>query len=204
MLDAMSVQDLAPLLNPQHKQFADNYLATQKVSESARLAGYAPKSAHVAGNRLLKRPDVQRYLRTRMAEIDAEAENLGSQVITELKDMAFANIADFITVQPDGTFNVDFSKASREQLKALASVKTKTSRKYNNKGEHIATDTEAAFTMADKYRGLELLGRHEGLFKAEEQRVVLDVADRLLEARRRLRYLDNTENGLQNGEGGGG
>lgn len=189
MLERMSTQDLVPL-HPQHKAFADAYLETSKVSESARRAGYSAKSAHVSGNRLLKRPDVQGYLRTRMAEIDAEAEALGSKVIQELKTLAFANIADFITVNDDGTFNLDLSNASREQLKALSSVKTKTTKRYDGKGKHIATDTESAFTIADKYRGLELLGRHEGLFKADEQRVVLDVADRLLEARKRVALLD--------------
>ena len=180
-------------LHPQHKKFCDEYLATHKISESARRAGYSEKSAHVSGNRLLKRADVRSYLASRVAEQDVVQEDLASQVIKELKDLAFANIADFITVDEDGKPQIDFSAATPEQLKAIASVKSKTSRKYNAKGEHIATDSESAFTLADKYRGLELLGKHIGLFKADEQRVVVDVADRLLTARRRLgREYDET------------
>lgn len=188
----MSVQDLTTL-HPQHKKFADEFLLTNKVSKSAIAAGYSPKSAHVSGNRLLKRPDVQAYLASKVAEQDAVQDDLASQVINELKTLAFANIADFITIDEDGKPQIDFSAATPEQLKAIASVKSKSSRKYNSKGEHIATDTEAAFAMADKYRGLELLGKHIGLFKADEQRVVVDVADRLLSARRRLgRSYDDT------------
>lgn len=182
-------------LHPQHKKFCDEYLRTNAISASARAAGYSEKSAHVSGNRLLKRPDVQSYLASKVTEQTEEAEDLASQVIKELKDLAFANIADFISVDKDGKPQINFSAATPEQLKAIASVKSKTSRKYNAKGDHIATDVEAAFTLADKYRGLELLGKHIGLFKAEEQRVVVDVADRLLNARRRLgRMYDETGN----------
>jgi hypothetical protein len=40
--------------------------------------------------------------------------------------------------------------------------------------------------MADKYRGIELLGKTVGMFKEAEQRVVLDIGERLLRARGRV------------------
>lgn len=135
---------------------------------------------------MLKRPDVAEYLAHRVGEATEEAEELSTQVIKELKTLAFSNIADFITWDSDGQPQIDFSNATPEQLKAIASVKSKSTQRFDNKGKHIATEREAAFTMVDKKGSLELLGRHLGLFKTEEQRVVLDVADRLLAARRRL------------------
>jgi phage terminase small subunit len=204
MLERMSVQDLFAL-SPQHKKFADEFLATNKVSASAVAAGYSARSAHVQGNRLLKRPDVQQYIAGAVAKADEQAEELSAQVIRELKTMAFANVADFITIDEDGKPQIDFSKVTPEQLRAISSVKSKTSRKFNGKGEHIATDSESAFVMADKYRGLELLGRHAGLFKTEEHRLVVDVADRLLAARRRLgsEYEESGEPRLLGGRGEG-
>lgn len=118
-----------------------------------------------------------------------DPEELSNKVIQELHDMAFANIADFITVDEAGLPQVDFSTATPEQLKAITSIKTKLSTRYDKDGNQVGTEQEANFGLADKYRGLELLGKHLGLFKADEQRVVVDVADRLLAARRRLTEL---------------
>jgi phage terminase small subunit len=171
---------------PRYKKFAEKYLETGKISASARFAGYAESSAHVSGNRLLKKPEVQQYLAQRGNELTAQQEELSAKVIRELDTMAFANIADFITIDKDGKPHVDFSTATPEQLRAIASIKSKVSKRYDKDGKHIATEEESAFVMADKYRGLELLGKHLGLFKAEEQRVVVDVADRLVAARMRV------------------
>lgn len=195
MLERMNDHSLKQVLDPKHKLFADKFLETGRISESARSAGYSGRSAHVSGNRLLKRPDVQRYLAQRGEQLSTKQDALSAKVIQELEDMALANIADFIRIGDDGKPYVDFSTATREQLKAISSIKSKVSRRFDKDGNHVGTDEESAFTMADKYRGLELLGKHLGLFKAEEQRVVVDVADRLLSARRRL---------TQNYDGGGG
>ncbi len=106
--------------------------------------------------------------------------------------MAFANIGDFIRVDDDGLPQVDFSGATPEQLKAISSIATKR-RTTTDKDGRVTEDQESKFTMTDKYRGLELLGKHLGLFKEAEQRVVVDVADRLLNARMRMKQLENGE-----------
>jgi phage terminase small subunit len=189
------------LLTPQHKKFADEYLVTQNASEAARRAGYSAKNPGVQGSKLLARADIKQYLATRVAELSTQvtetADDLAARVIEELKLGAFSTIENFIRIDDDGKPQIDFSAATPEQLRAITSVKSKTSRKYNGKGEHIATDSEAAFTLRDKDRSLEMLGRHLGLFKSDEQRVVIDVADRLLAARRRMRELGDS------GAGGG-
>lgn len=183
-------------LQPQHKLFAEEYLKYGKISASARAAGYVSNSAHVTGNKLLKRPDVKAYLAQRAEELSSQEDNsLQQRVITELEALAFASIADFITVDDDGLPQVDFSNATPEQLRAVSSIKTKRFDKYNKDGERIGTETQSDFSMADKYRGLELLGKHLGLFKEAEQRVVLDVADRLLAARQRILSIEDDSGG---------
>lgn len=184
--------------------FADEYLLTGHINNSAKKAGYSPKSAHVSGNRLLKRPDVQQYLQAQAAKLTIKTEDMQAKILNELDAMAFANIADFITIDSDGLPHADFSKATPEQMRAIASVKSKTTRRYDKDGNLSATDIESAFTMADKYRGLELLGKHHGLFKTEEQRIVVDIADRLVTARRRYAELgDDREFGDDDAGGGG-
>lgn len=188
---------LIPTLDPKHKKFADEFLRTNRKAASAVAAGYSPNSSHTEASRLLKRPDIAEYIAHHAAKMteqrqgsDKAAEVLGNRVLQELEALAFANITDFITIDKDGKPSVDFSNATPEQLRAITSIKSKVTKRFDGKGKHVATDAEHSFNMADKYRGLELLGKHLGLFKADEQRVVVDVADRLLNARRRVMLAD--------------
>lgn len=202
---------LVPLLD-RHKVFADEYLRTNNAAESARRAGCSHKSAHVTGYKWLRRPDVIEYLRAQAAimsaprdQVKEQGEQLDKRIIGELDTLAFANIADLVRIDSDGQPCFDLSSATREQLAVISNLKTKSTRRYDKDGKHIATENELAISIADKYRGLELLGKYRGLFKADEQRVILDVADRLLSGRRRLALLgDPGRNTAEGGVPGGG
>lgn len=180
------------ILKAEHKKFADKYLACGKIRDSALFAGFSERSAHTTGNRLLKRDDIAAYIAARAekaAAIADEPEPLSERIVKELDAMAFSNIGDFITIDADGLPQVDFSTATPEQLKAITSIATKV--KTTKVAGATTTEHSSRFTMVDKYRGLELLGRHLGMFREAEQRVVIDVADRLLVARQRLLNANN-------------
>lgn len=181
MLQLMSV-----LLKPKELIFCSEYLSGVSAAEAWTRAGYSARSARTEGPKALRRPAIQTYLASKQRLEEAKTEALQDRVIKELERMAFANIEDFTRLEDDGQRDVDFSKATREQLSAVTKIRNKTRRIYNNKGEHIATEVDQSFDLADKYRGLELLGRHLGLYREAEQRVVIDVADRLLNARKRM------------------
>jgi hypothetical protein len=146
---------------------------------------------------LIKRPDILEYLREQAAKVTEHQEDLQAKVLRELSDMAFVNIADFVRVGPDGELLADFSTATPEQLKSITSLATKSVNRTLRDGTK-ETEHSARYGFADKYRGLELIGKHLGMFKEAEQRVVLDVADRLLAARRRI-----SEDGQVGGGGAG-
>lgn len=186
------MEDTRPpiVLDPQHKKFADKYLECGRISESARHAGYAVNSAHVSGNRLLKRPDIQLYLREQGNKVTQQSEDLAAQVINEFKNVAFVDIGELISIDSDGQPHIDFSAASPEVIRAIASIKTK-QRQTKDRDGNVTTERETAFALNDKLRALDGLAKHLGLYKADEQRVVLDVADRLLAARQRLRSIED-------------
>lgn len=202
---------LVPLLD-RHKKFADEYLRTGNGSASVRATGSQTKSPGVLASKWLKRADVIEYLRvhatllnTPRDQVKEQGEELDNRIIGELDTLAFANIADLITIGSDGQPVFDLSNATREQLAAISNLKTKSTQRYDKDGKHIATENELAISIADKYRGLELLGKYRGLFKADETRVILDVADRLLNGRRRLALLgDSGRNTLASGVPGDG
>lgn len=173
--------------------FADNYLATGKVGESAEKAGASPNCRNVTGNKWLKRADIQQYLREQTTKLAEVQEPLQQRIVRELEASAFANIADFISIDGDGLPVVDFSNATEEQLRAIASVATKRKTTRTRGGDDI-TELESSFKMNDKLRSLDLLGQTMGLYKqSTEHKVTLDVADRLLAARQRLHRLGGPE-----------
>jgi len=173
-------------LTVKEQTFCDNYLIHGSATKAAISAGYSEKSARVTGPRMLRNPAVAEYLNRQQIKRQRKEDSLQDKILDELKAMAFGSIEHFITIDSAGQPQVDFSRATPEQLRAITSAKSKSRKIYNAKGDHIATEDSSAFTMADKYRGLELLGRQIGMFKVEEQKIVVDVADRLLNARARL------------------
>lgn len=187
---SMTKQSLKVLIDPKHKRFADNLLKGMRKGAAAQEAGYAKNSSHVTASKLLKRPDILAYLAEQGSKVSEQTEDLQARVVRELEAMAFANITDFISIDKDGKPQVDFSDATPEQLKAITRIASKSKVTKTRSGD-VVHEEESAFVMADKYRGLELLGNHLGMFKQAEQRVVLDVADRLLAARQRLRELSD-------------
>lgn len=81
-------------------------------------------------------------------------------VVQRLARIARTNIYDFLDFRPDGTFRLDFLKATSEQTAGVARL---TIREHRRKGKTIFK-TES-LTLADRVRSLELLGRHLGLFE---------------------------------------
>lgn len=182
-------------LNPQQQKFADVYLECGRVEKAALAAGYSHKSAHVTGSRLLRNAKVAEYISRRQNAVATKAEKLEDRLIEELGNLAFSNIGDFVTVDDEGLPQIDFSRATRAQLAAINSVSTKRTKRYDAKGKHIATETNAKFGLSSKHESIRTLMQFKGMLKPEEHKVTLDVSDRLLRARARLQSGDTQGSG---------
>lgn len=71
-----------PRLNPNQSRFVKNYIKTGNITKSAIEAGYAKKSAHVHGSRLLKNDKIR-------ARIEETLDKMGltdEQLAQDLKD----------------------------------------------------------------------------------------------------------------------
>lgn len=175
-----------PFLADKYKVFADGVLLGKNATQAARDAGYTGGNVGVSANRLLKRPDVQRYLAFKRAQT---TENLSYDVTKwkgELIGLAHSNVQDFTRLNDDGDLEVDFSRATREQLAAISGVKVKKRKIYDNKGNVVGEEHQSEFKLWDKLRAAELLGKHAGFLAEPDQKIVVDVADRLLRARGRI------------------
>lgn len=173
--------------NPKHQLLADEYLISGNQSDAARKAGYSERTAGVQAAQILKKPDVAEYLAARRAQLTQQATFSAERVEKELTSLAFSNVADYTRLNDDGDLEVDFSGSTRDQLSAVAGVKVKKRKIYDREGNLVGEEHNSEFKLWDKLRATELLGKQHGMFKEAEQRVVVDVADRLLAARTRVR-----------------
>jgi len=60
-------------MTPKQKQFAIEYLADSNATQAAIRAGYAERSAHTAGNRLLRNDEVSEFIERCQGEAQASA-----------------------------------------------------------------------------------------------------------------------------------
>ncbi len=175
-----------PPKNPKYRVFADAYLGGKSGTQSAIEAGYAVSSSGVTAHKLLKVPEIAEYIAFMRAKSTAETGYSLTKWRSELEALAHSNVEDFTRLNKDGDLEVDFSKATREQLRAVQGVKVKKRKIYDNKGALVGEEHQSEFRLWDKLRAAEMLGKHSGFLKETETKVVIDVADRLLNARQRV------------------
>lgn len=178
--------EILPQLGDKYKIFADGVLAGKSQRRAAIDAGWKAETADVTGSKLVRRPDVAEYLRIMRARTAESNEYDATKWRRELINIAHSNVADFTRLNKDGDLEVDFSGATREQLGAVSGVKVKKRKIYDNRGNVVGEEHQSEFRLWDKLRAAELLGKHSGFLAEPEQRVVVDVADRLLRARSRV------------------
>lgn len=150
-------------LTAKQKRFIEEYLVDLNATQAAIRAGYSKKTAAFIGAENLKKPQIQAEIQRRMAERQKRTEVTQDRVVKELARLAFANAADFVTVEKrevvmgdgsvvavDGAAVKYTSELTVDQQAAIAGIK------------QGANGVE--LKLCDKLKALELLGRHMGMF----------------------------------------
>lgn len=140
-----------------HLVFAQSYLETDNITKSALTAGYSDASAYSAGQRILKRDDVQQYINARRT-----AKTLVRQQQIEEVDRMVYNLA---TVNPAEMFTESgeikpISKLPEELQHAIRHYKVRDT--YDRDGNHVGTTRELAIT--DKLKAVELFYKRQGVY----------------------------------------
>ena len=140
-------------LTDKQKRFVDEYLVDLNATAAAKRAGYSEKTAYSMGQRLLKKVEIQAAIQKRQAKLRGKLEITQERVLEELAAIAFANGTDFATITHNGLVRLTpTDEVPEEKKKAVASIK---------EGQY---STE--IKLHDKVRALELLGKHLGVFDA--------------------------------------
>lgn len=132
-------------LNLKQQAFIDEYLKCRNAAESARRAGYSPKTARSIGAENLTKPDISAEISRRTTENAMGAD----EVLSRLASHARGTIEDFVSFMPGPypVFTLDLDKArERNVLHLIKKLK------YNDEGypEIELHDAQAALVQLGK------------------------------------------------------
>ena len=155
---------MATGLTPKRARFVDEFLLDLNATQAAKRAGYSKKTARSQGQRLLTNVDIAAAIKTKRDERSKRTGITADWVLHELRNLAGANILDYVTVGENGLPSIDLTNMTRDQAAALRGLKA---------SQIGAGDGPVAMKvdirLADKKAALELLGRHLGMFSTKHE-----------------------------------
>lgn len=150
---------MSGLLTDKKKMFCREYLIDLNGTQAALRAGYSKKTAGTQAEQLLKKLEVQEYIKELMHKREKRTDVKSDDVIYELAKVAFHNIKDFLN---EGNMIKDLTTIEREKTAAVSSIKTT----IKADGDIV---TEIKFH--DKVSALEKLGKHFGIFEKDNEQL---------------------------------
>jgi phage terminase small subunit len=139
-----------------------------------------PNTVEKRACELLKNGKVAGRIAALRAEISKRLEITADKVVRELALIGFANMADYIKTQDDGSAYVDLSKLTREQAAAIGEVTSETY--FEGKGDEAVPVKRTKFKLSDKRAALVDLGRHLGLFEKDNTQAAKAAAEAAAQA----------------------
>lgn len=137
-------------LSAKRQRFVDEYCVDFNGTQAAIRAGYSANSANMQAARLLANDNVRKALDEKRLEI-AESNKLKvSDVIDELRNIAFSDITQVLSFNNSKAKIKSSRKLSEDARKVIASVSQ--------------TQNGLTIKMHDKVKALELLGRYLNIF----------------------------------------
>ena len=142
-------------LTEAQKRFCDEYLIDLNATRAYKAVYKICKTdetAAASAARLLKKDKVMRYIDKRMTERSERTEVTQDRVIRELASIAFADLSDFVKIDPTGRVVItQTAELTPAQRRAVSMIKE--------------TRDGVEVRLYDKQRALELLGKHMGMFR---------------------------------------
>lgn len=151
-------------LTAKQKLFCNQYLIDLNATQAAIRAGYSKKTAAEIGHENLIKPQIEAYISELQKELSRKTNITPEMVIAEIGRIGFSNIQDFIE---EGNTVTDISQIPRDVAASVKSIK-KSVTEWGS-GKDAGTKTVTAFEIYDKLSALEKIGRHLGIFEADNK-----------------------------------
>lgn len=166
---------------PKMIAFAIAYAGSGNATESAKVAGYSPKTAPSQGWNLLQDPRVAALVERERTKRWQRLQMKGDEVLARAALLARSNIKTLMG--DDGEFK---NPGSLEDLDAYAVAGIEAQLHFEDDG--APPEKILKVKMRDPMPALRLLAQHHKLIGSEvEVNIGVDLAERLAKARKRLR-----------------
>lgn len=152
-------------ITEQQNRFAEEYVVDLCGAQAAVRAGYSPKGANVAANRLLNHVGIAARISDLLELRSMRTAITADQVLRELATLGLSNLINY-EVDEQGYVSLA-EGAPSEALRAVK--KMKRTIKYDKDGnKNIETEIE----LWDKVSALRLMGQHLGMFAQEHRHLI--------------------------------
>lgn len=151
-------------LSDKKRLFVLEYCVDRNGSAAAKRAGYRNVDSSVAAYQLLRQPQIRAAVDAELARLSRATRVTAERVLTELGELAYSNMKDYLTKQPDGSMSFDFEKVTSERFSAISeyTVDEYLEATADGKGRTVK---RTKIKLHDKRAALVDLGRHLSLFK---------------------------------------
>jgi len=163
---------MAELSNPKYERFCQEYIIDLNGAQAAVRAGYSEATARVKANQLLTIVDIHnRVLELKQARGE-RTQITADRIIQEIAYIAFARVDDFVNVVEVESEEPNEDGEPKKTKYKLVEVNT-TDGMQEDKVRAISSIKQGKdgieLKLHDKVKALELLGKHRGVFEADNK-----------------------------------
>ena len=144
-------------------RFCQEYVSDLNATQAVIKAGYSKKAAKEQGSRLLANVRVAKEIARLQKAVAERAEVRATDVLLELKKIAFSNLLEYLEYDASGRITL---KASAELTPELTAAIGEVKQRYDSQGNVRSMD----FKLHDKLAALDKLARHLKLFEGDSNK----------------------------------
>lgn len=147
---------------PDRSRFVAEYLVDLNATEAAKRCGYAPKSAHSQGARLLKSAEIAEAVKRAMDERSEATKITATRVLEELAVIGFADMRHYVRFLEDGDIAQNWDQMPTDATRAIAEIKQEVVYQKGPGGETEPV-RKTTFKLHPKTPALNLIAQHLGM-----------------------------------------
>ena len=153
-------------LTAKQQCFVVEYMVDLNATKAAERAGYSKKTARVIGAENLTKPAIVQALEAKQSKRLQKREITAERVLDEIYKMAMLDPRKLFTT---GGYLIPVHELDDDTAASIAGIEVSELFEHEGKDKKF-TGLLKKIKIADKYRGLDLLGRHLRLFGSEDSR----------------------------------
>jgi phage terminase small subunit len=155
------------ILTPRQLRFIEEFARDRNAAAAYRRAGYTGRHANARAVEVGAAPAVRAAIERNERDAVREATADAARIVGRYATIAFASVAHYIAIAPDGTIEADPADVDAERMAALVAFDVRERRVSKKAGG--GRIRRIRVRLADKLGALDALARQLGLFVARNE-----------------------------------